>query len=361
MISDKIKNIFDFLSETNLTEEFFYDHQGKYPVFSGQTKNNGIIAYVDSFLHNEECVTFTTYGSAGKLFFRKGKYTIGRNCMGLKIKKKYKDRIILKWFAFNFQNFFYKHRIGDVKGQRSLNKILIENLKIKIPEIKTQKDQLESYERVFKYKENIEKKILNCKKLLTTSTKMNKYESINRINTIFKIIGGNSGLTEQFIYNNLPTKQEESILIFSGSTKHINTLGLISKNVALKNREIKIFNSPAILIVRKGLAGHMKVIKNKKFTINDDAYVLTVKKDWKNKINLRWFAYQYQELFYNLVTSKSDNATFNKEYAERQMIKIPNISIQNDIAEKLEKIDDLIIKLEEIKSKAYQLLEYKII
>ena len=51
----------------------------------------------------------------------------------------------------------------------------------------------------------------------------------------------------------------------------------------------------------------------------------------------------------------------NKEYTERQEIKIPDISIQNEIAEKLEKIDDLIVRLEHTKLKTDELLEYEII
>jgi len=361
MVNDKIKNIFDFISEANLVEEFFYEHRGEYPVFSGQTENNGIVAFIDSFLQEEKCVSFTTYGSAGKLFYRNGKYTIGRNCMGLKAKKKYKDQINLKWFAYNFQNFFYRHRIGDSTGQRSLNKVLIENLKIQIPDKKIQEEQLKSYEQVSKYKKDIEKKLYDCKSFLETSIKVDKYDCVEKIDTIFKIIGGNSGLTEQFIYYNLPTTKKESVPIYSSATQKTTAMGYISKNAKIDNSKIKIFKDNCILIARNGYAGTMVHIKNQEFTINDHAYVLIIRKDWKDKINLRWFAYQYQELFYNLVTSKSDNATFNKEYAERQEIKIPDISTQNEIAEKLEKVDNLVVKLEHVKLKADKFLEYKII
>jgi len=36
-------------------------------------------------------------------------------------------------------------------------------------------------------------------------------------------------------------------------------------------------------------------------------------------------------LFYNLVTSKSDNSTFNKEYAERQIIYLPDKEKVQDV------------------------------
>jgi hypothetical protein len=56
MIIDTIGNFFDFISETNLTRDFFYDHKGDYPVFSGQTENKGIIAFIDSFNQDKPCV-----------------------------------------------------------------------------------------------------------------------------------------------------------------------------------------------------------------------------------------------------------------------------------------------------------------
>jgi hypothetical protein len=80
----------------------------------------------------------------------------------------------------------------------------------------------------------------------------------------------------------------------------------------------------------------------------------------KQRENLRWFAHQFQGLFYNLVTSKSDNATFNKEYAERQTVKIPKVDFQNKTGEKLLGIDQLTRKLESVKEQLENLVEYEI-
>lgn len=191
MITDKIKNIFDFIPETNLVEEFFYEHKGVFPVFSGQTENNGIVAFVDSFSQEGECVSFTTYGvGAGKLFYRNNRYTIGRNCMGLKVKEKYKNKINLKWFSFNFQNFFYRHRIGDSTGQRSVNKILIQNLEIKIPDKQIQDQQLSLYEKAFEYSQKIEHKLDSCRAFQMTSVQITDFKFEERIRSVFNIVGG---------------------------------------------------------------------------------------------------------------------------------------------------------------------------
>ena len=121
-------------------------------------------------------------------------------------------------------------------------------------------------------------------------------------------------------------------------------MGYISRNAKPNNRNLKVFIDSCILVARNGYAGTMTYIDNKEFTTNDHAYILTPKKEWKDKINLRWFMYQYQGLFYSLVSSKSDNATFNKKYAEIQSAQIPDIKVQDRIGEKLLMIDSLIEK-----------------
>ncbi len=362
-INDTIGNIFNFISETNLIEEDFYNHTGDYPVYSGQTENQGIVGKIDNYNQKLPCVTFSTYGSAGKIFYIEGKFTIGRNCMGLRPKDKYINKINLKWFSFSFQNLFYRLRIGDPKGQKSLNKLLLQRVIIKIPDIDIQERQLKKYENLSYLKKYLNKTLSN----LCNATYFYKDYSvdsivaIDKLNTFIDILGGNSGLTKEFIYHNLPEIEEEKIEILTGATLERTAMGFISKNAKPDNKKLKIFEGPALLVARNGYAGTMTYISKGKFTTNDHAYVLTPKKAWKDKINLEWFMSEYQELFWKIVTSKSDNATFSKEYAERQIIKLPNINVQNKIVQKVHPFKNLINKLKSIENRIDKLLEYTII
>ena len=149
MITNTIGKLFDFLPETNLVEEDFYNHEGIYPVFSGQTEGQGIVAYIDSYNQQEPSVTFTTYGAkAAKMCYRTGNYTIGRNCMGLRPKEESKKDINLEWFAHSFQNLFYRLRHGPIDGQRSLNKVILENITINIPIGDIQTKELKFYLKI---------------------------------------------------------------------------------------------------------------------------------------------------------------------------------------------------------------------
>lgn len=362
MITDKISKLFNFISETNLIEEYFYEHKGQYPIFSGQTENNGIVAMIDTHNQEKDCVTMTTYGSAGKLYYRTGKYTIGRNCMGLIPKDEYKNKINLKWFSYKFQNLFYKLRIGVPQGQRSINQLLIENIKITIPDTEIQTRQLEVYEKA----NSLKNKILSILDELK-SIKQSKLNKItprykDEIGNIFTLEGGNSGLVEKFIYHNQPYSQDDSLPVFSSATIESKFMGVVSEKARTENGALKIFSSPSILIARNGtFAGIMTYRNEKKFTTNDHAYVMKPKDEWKDKINLRWFMFQYQELFFNLITTKSGNATFSKEYAEKQIVKIPDIKFQDKIASKLESIDNITKELNVLDNQITDLMEHEII
>ena len=91
----------------------------------------------------------TTYGAkAAKMCYRTGNYTIGRNCMGLRPKEESKKDINLERFAHSFQNLFYRLRHGPIDGQRSLNKVILENITINIPIGDIQTKELKFYLKI---------------------------------------------------------------------------------------------------------------------------------------------------------------------------------------------------------------------
>ncbi|WFB62120.1 restriction endonuclease subunit S [Sphingobacterium sp. WM] len=60
-------------------------YNGKYPVYSSQTLNNGILGYINTFDFNDEILTWTTDGAnAGTVFLRRGKFNCTNVCGTLK-------------------------------------------------------------------------------------------------------------------------------------------------------------------------------------------------------------------------------------------------------------------------------------
>lgn len=151
---------------------------------------------------------------------------------------------------------------------------------------------------------------------------------IDELKKFIKFNSGNSGLTNHFIYRNLPKNSKNSVIVFSPSKEKDKVMGYVDEEAQIKNKNIKVYNGETILLVRKGSAGTMHYFNNCKYTINEDAYVLEVRKEYKDKINLQWFSFHFQKLFYNLSTSRGGNGTFSKTYAEKQVIEIPDLEIQ---------------------------------
>jgi len=300
-------------------------------------------------------------GIAGHMtYIEKREFTTNDDAYVLMPRKAWKDKIILRWFASQYQELFY-NLVTSKSDNATFNKQYAEKQKVKIPDIKSvqlrligKKKSLEIiYFKVLKLIRHLKDSVRNTKMYLEDGQSEN-------LDNIFQFKGGNSGLTEEFIYNNQPNNEEEKIPILSSATLDINLMGYISRNAKPNGKNLKIFRGPCILVARNGYAGTMAYIESREFTTNDHAYVLTSKKEWKDNINLRWFVYQYQELFYNLVTSKSDNATFSKEYAEKLKVKIPDVKIQNPITGKLLKADRLIQNLKEIKKEINGSIECEI-
>ncbi len=174
---------------------------------------------------------------------------------------------------------------------------------------------------------------------------------------LFNVHGGNSGLTEEFIYNNPPLSEMDSVEILTGATLEQNRMGHVAKDAVLENgRKLKTWDEDCIILTRKGNAGTMTFVSGKTFATNDDAYVLVPKAKWKGKINLQWFVHQYQAAFWNAVTSKSDNATFNTQWMKRIYVTIPALEVQNAVAERVTALRGLLTRFSGIERAIHDVL-----
>lgn len=72
-----------------ISNEEILDNKGIYPVYSSQTKDNGVMGYIDTFDFEGDYVTWTTDGAnAGTVFKRSGKFNCTNVCGTLKNRKK---------------------------------------------------------------------------------------------------------------------------------------------------------------------------------------------------------------------------------------------------------------------------------
>jgi type I restriction-modification system DNA methylase subunit len=78
-VTKPLQEIFDFKSgNSKLTQSYINQNQGKFVVYSANTKNDGVFGYINSYDFDTECIQITTNGVyAGTVFYReKHKFSI---------------------------------------------------------------------------------------------------------------------------------------------------------------------------------------------------------------------------------------------------------------------------------------------
>ena len=92
---------------------------GRYPVFSSQTENNGCLGYINTFDFNTTLLTWTTDGAnAGTLFKREGKFNCTNVCGTLKPKKRKEN---LDFILYVLQIAAKHNKRIDTNGAKIMN------------------------------------------------------------------------------------------------------------------------------------------------------------------------------------------------------------------------------------------------
>lgn len=157
-----------------INKNYIKKHPGKYPLYSSQTSNNGILGYVDSYDFDGEYATWTTDGAkAGTLFYRKGKFSCTNVCGTLKAKSNSTNMRYL----VTFLNTVSKHYVNYVGNPKLMNEDMAK-IKIPLPPITIQDKIASEIEKIEKQEELTKNKIRknreNIKKLIQDNNFISK-------------------------------------------------------------------------------------------------------------------------------------------------------------------------------------------
>ena len=210
--------------------------------------------------------------------------------------------------------------------------------------------------------DNIEKsyKKISAKKEVYQKEAYNYQAKDIRIDSVIGYLSGNSGLTEEFLYNNIELKGER-YKILSSATQEENMLGEIPM-CKINGKRLKVFpkNKDGLLVIRKGKAGKTIYLTPGKYTLNDDAYILYVKDDCPYKIHLKWLSIQYKADFLAYASS-ADNGTWNMTgFFNNVSIDIPDYEEQLKIVHLYERAENMQEKIADINNKLTTLLSKEI-
>ena len=121
--------------KSKYTQKYFSEHAGDYPVYSSQTKNNGMIAKINSYdldAVDEKWLTWTTDGVyAGSVFVRTGKFSMTTHCGLLKPKDNISKNISIDYIKYALNNVLPNYAVGD--QNRRVTVAIMSNVSIPIP------------------------------------------------------------------------------------------------------------------------------------------------------------------------------------------------------------------------------------
>jgi len=161
-----IKDIFKItrgvvIPKTTLNNTKTKEH--KFPVYSSQTSNNGILGYDNKFDFDGKCITWTTDGAnAGSVFYRNGKFRCTNVC-GILYNEKdnYVNELVAE--LLNMETPKYVSYVGNPKLMNNV----MSDIKIELPNLKLQN----------KISTNL--KLLN-EKIFLENNKLNKLQQLKK-------------------------------------------------------------------------------------------------------------------------------------------------------------------------------------
>lgn len=129
----KVSDIFNIVKgNSKYTNKYFLENKGKYPVYSSQTTNDGVIANIATYDHDCECISWTTDGVyAGTVFYRNGKFSMTTHCGAMMLKKEFEGKVDLEYVYSYLADMLHKYADGEQNKRVTVN--IIKNIELLFP------------------------------------------------------------------------------------------------------------------------------------------------------------------------------------------------------------------------------------
>lgn len=330
-------------------EEIYMLDSSDIPIY---TAKNTIKGYWNkSIIQNKDlpCLSYPTKANQGDIFLQ-NKLFDANNTAVLTIKEKYKSKVNLEWLLYKLRPLFLQFQTSK-GGVSYLNKEIVNDIELFLPDLNIQLDELKELRKLESIKnkiENIQEKINNLEQKHLMLEYANYQKKDFPVSQIFDIHGGDSGLTEEYLYSCLEQNNHKNIFL-TGSVNSVTNNNFIGNlNLPRSNKNVNIHTTEGVHIVRKGKAGTITFLKKNSYVLNDDAYLLILKNNADVKIDLEWLCYTQKDLFFSFSTS-SDNGTWSKTgFLEYGRIDIPSIQEQKKVKNLFQKLIEKKNKLEKV-------------
>ena len=118
-----------------MSKDYIRDNFGKYPVYSSQTENNGVLGTISTYEYDGEYLTWTTDGAnAGSVFYRYGKFSVINVCGLLKVTR----AGVLPKYLYYILKVSTEPHVNRGMGNAKLMSNVMAKIKVPVPPMEVQ-------------------------------------------------------------------------------------------------------------------------------------------------------------------------------------------------------------------------------
>jgi type I restriction enzyme S subunit len=362
-----------------LTKTYIEDNLGTFPVYSGQTENNGILGFVNEYEFDFSFpIVFTTTVGAKFMTSRllNGKFSLSQNCLIMIKKRECVPSYFQHFFSFDFE---YRRELIPTIIQPSLRMEDLDRMTIILPPLSEQSQIVQFLDEKTSLIDSLIEKTTRKMELL-------KEERISLINhTVTKGLNPNVEIKESGVewigeipchWNSVKLKQLFCIQKRISGELGYDVLSVTQRGLKVKDLESNegqhsmdyskyqlVFEEDFVMNHMDLLTGYVDLSKQIGVTSPDYRVFTKVKKDIENKFYLYIFQLCYlRRIFYGLGRGVSNLGRWRLPSVEFLdfYLPFPPLSEQSQIVQFLDEKTAIIDKTIELEGKRIEYLkEYR--
>lgn len=146
-----INDVFKIIQGHQITDEELYNTMGDIPVLTGRNETKG---YWDCSLVKESdlpCITYSTKGNTNGDAFVQTRIFDANNTAVLILKPEWRSKVHLEWFVFKLRHILPEIQTSK-EGVSYLNKAIVQEYEIGVPDKFVQERELQQYKRLQGYR-----------------------------------------------------------------------------------------------------------------------------------------------------------------------------------------------------------------
>lgn len=161
----KIKDYFKLIQGHQITDEELYLAEGDIPVLTGQNEVKGY--WGNAIVSDDQLpvITYPTKGNHGDVYIQYSVFD-ANNTAVLIPKDEFKGCVNLEWLSFQLSHVFLNIQTSK-EGVSYLNKSLVEEVELDLPELSIQAEQLDYHNKLIKLKRILEERLQAIDSLLS--------------------------------------------------------------------------------------------------------------------------------------------------------------------------------------------------